>query len=326
MKLRQLTCALGVAAVLAGGCAASDATSETSAAPAGAADNGSCTSGPGVTDTKIRLGVTTPLSGSVANLGRQHLTAQEAFVKWVNGQGGINGRKLELVSQDDGFDPQKAVTNAQYLIDQEKVFALWGNVGSAQASAVKTVTASTKTPLLFPLAQGRDLTDPVQPYTFTIATPNYDLTRALSDHLAEDPKFTGQPVGFVIISSPDGAENVDGFKAGASGKGVKSVQTYERGATTFKPQLLALKSAGVKVVYAAVNDVQYPKLLQEAGELGLLGTITFIGSTSTATDQPFKLAANAVEGQYTTLYSELPTSDAPGAVQMRKALAEHAPG
>lgn len=281
---------------------------------------GACKSGPGISDTEIKLGVTLPLSGSVASLGSEHLKAQEAFVEWVNSEGGINGRKLSLTSQDDAFNAQKAVTNAQYLIDQKKVFALWGDVGSAATSAVQTLTKRTGTPLLFPYSLSKSVTNPVDPNTFSIATPNVDQTEALSDYLAIAPEFKGKKIGFIVISSPDGAENLDGFKAGASKDNMVKVQTYDPGATSFKPQLVALKDSGAEVIFAAVNDIQYAKVLQEANDLGFPSSLKFIGSPATASDQPFVLAKSQVEGNYTIVFSALPSGTGKGIENMRDTL------
>ncbi len=104
----------------------------------------------GVTDTEIKIGTSQPLSGSAASIGKSHLTAQEAFVERLNARGGVWGRKVKLVTQDDGFVPERAVANTQFLIDREQVAAIWGNVGTAPSVASMVITEAAKVPFLFP--------------------------------------------------------------------------------------------------------------------------------------------------------------------------------
>jgi len=120
-------------------CAADDEAADTGAAKD---DSGTCVNGPGVTDTSIKFGGSLPLSGPSATLGQEQLDAQEAFIEMVNEDGGINGRKLELVVQDSANDPQKDVTNIQYLLETEKVFGIWGSFGSANAVAIAPITTA----------------------------------------------------------------------------------------------------------------------------------------------------------------------------------------
>lgn len=305
----------------AGGAATTVADTAAAATTVAEAD---CELAQGVTDTTIKLGVTTPLSGNAASIGTQHLAAQEAFIETVNAAGGINGRTLEIVSQDDGFDPQRAVTNAQFLMEQEQVFALWGNVGSAPSSAVLPLADAASVPFLFPYALGRDITTPVKTYTYSIATPAYDQNVALSTFMSTDPAFAGKKIGLLVINSPDGAETADGFAAGPSAANVVSTQTYDRGSATFKAQLLEFESAGAEVIYTGVNDAEFAKILSEANEIGL--DATFYGSTGAVTAAVFELAGDFIEGSYGLVFVAPVDGPEPGLVDLNAALAEYKPG
>src|SRR3954451_23303019 len=104
---------VAVAALMAlAACSADDKGSVQSSS---GSSGGSCENGPGVTDKSIKFGGSLPLSGPSATLGQQQLDAEKAFIEMVNKDGGIHGRKLELVVQDSVNDPQKDVTNVQYL-------------------------------------------------------------------------------------------------------------------------------------------------------------------------------------------------------------------
>jgi ABC-type branched-subunit amino acid transport system substrate-binding protein len=102
---------------------------------------------PGVTDTEVVLGITTPLSGPAAAWGTTGLAA-EAWAKHVNEQGGVHGRKLRIVIKDDGYVPGRAVANVTDMKDG--VFAIVGLLGSAVANANKAIVAEAKIPTIYP--------------------------------------------------------------------------------------------------------------------------------------------------------------------------------
>ncbi len=336
---RKPMIALAVSSLALFGCAAEDEATSTTAAVAttAASDDSSATTAAadttvadecelaqGVTDTEIKFGTSQPLSGNAASIGTQHLDAQEAFVEMINDAGGIHGRMLTLESQDDGFDPQKAVTNAQFLMEQEKVFAIWGNVGSAPSSAVLPLTEAADVPFLFPYALGRDMTTPVKEYVYSIATPAFDQNVALSTFMATDEAFVGKKVGLMVINSPDGAETADGFMAGPSADNVVSSQTYDRGSATFKAQLLEFKSAGAEIIYTGVNDAEFSKILSEANEIGL--EAEFYGSTGVVTAAVFELAADFIDGNFGLVFVAPADGDEPGLVELNAALEQYKPG
>ena len=102
---------------------------------------------PGVTDSEVVLGITTPLSGPAAAWGTTGLGA-EAWAKHVNEQGGVHGRKLKLVLKDDGYNPGRAVANVNEFKDS--VFALVGLLGTAVLNANKDNVAEAKLPTIWP--------------------------------------------------------------------------------------------------------------------------------------------------------------------------------
>lgn len=277
----------------------------------------------GVTDKEIKIGTSQPLSGPAASIGKSHLTAQEAFVERLNARGGIWGRKVKLVSQDDGFVPERAVANAQFLVDREQVAAIWGNVGTAPSVASMVVTEAAKVPFLFPYALDRTITAPVKPYTFSMATPAYNQNVALSNLMKTTDPFKGKKIGVMVINSPDGIQTLDGFKAGASASSIVLDNTYERNSVTFKSQLLAFKAAGAGVVYTGVNDTQFAKVLVEADEIGYKPI--FFGSTGVVSTQSIALSAGKAEGAYSLVFTAPLDSDARGIGEMNAAVKKFRP-
>src|SRR5262245_27423249 len=89
----------------------------------------------GVTDTQIVLGQSAPLSGAAAQLGLDMQQGANLYFESVNSKGGVNGRKVVLKTLDDGYDPPKAAENTKKLINEDKVFALFGYVGTPTSMA-----------------------------------------------------------------------------------------------------------------------------------------------------------------------------------------------
>lgn len=280
---------------------------------------------PGVTNDAITFGMATPLSGASSSLGTDGQKGAEVFIKWVNDKGGTAGRKWNLVSQDDQFNPEKAVTAVRYLIDQQKVFALWGDVGSPVTAAMP-VFAQTKTPMLFPYALAHQLTNPVQPYIFSIVPPANVQDQVYSDYIAANLPPGNHVFGFLGLNSPDGQDAIAGFKAGKAGPMFKEVQFFEAGTTTWQPQLIALKSAGVTDIATHASDTWTAKILSEAQALGM--HVTVWASTGAVSPNIFKLAGNTLtEGLHAVSINASPTDTAvPGVKEMLDAFAKYAPG
>src|SRR5437762_3309514 len=90
----------------------------------------------GVTQSEIVIGMSNALSGPAAGLGTGVKTGALAYINKVNTAGGVNGRKIKLVSYDDGYEPDQAAAMTNKLIEQDKVFALFGYVGTPTSTAV----------------------------------------------------------------------------------------------------------------------------------------------------------------------------------------------
>jgi ABC-type branched-subunit amino acid transport system substrate-binding protein len=122
---------------------------------------------PGASDTEIKLGQTMPYSGPLsafATLGR----AEAAYYKMLNDQGGVNGRKITMLSIDDGFSPPKTVEQTRKLIEEDGVLAIVGSLGTATNSAVQKYLNGKKIPQLFLASGATKWADPEHyPWTMT---------------------------------------------------------------------------------------------------------------------------------------------------------------
>jgi len=137
----------------------------------------------GVTDSHIKFGMSSPLSGPTGAYGRQMKEGIEACFARVNAAGGVAGRKLDLVALDDGYETEPAVANARRLVNQEKVFALMGFYGSSPTAAVLPVLDEAGVPLIGTISGAEALRKPVNRHMFHLRASYGDETAAIIKNL-----------------------------------------------------------------------------------------------------------------------------------------------
>lgn len=142
----------------------------------------------GVTDKTIVLGQSAAFSGPAAKLGESMREGGLAYFDEVNRQGGIHGRKIELISLDDGYEPDRAIANTQKLIGEHKVFALFGYVGTPTSYAVMPIITDARIPFFGPFTGAEKLRNPVNKYIFNIRASYYDETEQLVDWLVSSQR------------------------------------------------------------------------------------------------------------------------------------------
>ncbi|WP_245475770.1 ABC transporter substrate-binding protein [Bradyrhizobium sp. Leo170] len=203
--------------------------------------------GPGVTDTEIKLGTTAPYSGPASGYG-VYGQAQTAYFQMVNDNGGINGRKINLISLDNAFSPPKAVEQTRKLVESEEVFAIAGFLGTATNAAVQKYLNTKKVPSLF-LTSGAERFNDSKEFPWIV--PFYPIYVAQGAALATsilsekpDPKIAVQ-----YVNDDLGKDFLRGLKKGLGGKAsaiVKEV-SHEITEPTIDNQVADCKSAGADV-------------------------------------------------------------------------------
>ena len=137
----------------------------------------------GVTDTEIRIGQFAAQTGPAAELGKRMQLGIQAHFAAVNAAGGINGRKLTLVSRDDGYEPEKAAAAAKALIEEDKVFALIGSVGTPTTLAAVPAINAAGIPLIGPFTGAQALREPFNRNIFHVRASYFDETERIVQHL-----------------------------------------------------------------------------------------------------------------------------------------------
>ena len=139
---------------------------------------------PGVTPTKIVLGQAAVLSGPAAQLGLQMRNGIKTYLDHVNAAGGVYGRTLELVSEDDRYEPSVAPAASRKLIQEHKVFALLGYVGTPTGAAHLPVTTQAKVTLVGMFTGAEILRLPMNRYVFHVRASYYDETETIVEQVA----------------------------------------------------------------------------------------------------------------------------------------------
>lgn len=204
-----------------------------------AASSGVLAADPGVSDNTITLGMSAPFSGPNEAYGKELKEGALAYFAQLNAAGGINGKKVELVSLDDGYETDRTVANTRKLINEHKVFALMGYYGSTPTTEAMKVFAEAKVPLVGTISGAASLRNPVNRYMFNLRASYADETEAIVNHM----------VGLGINNIALFYQN-DGF--GKSGKdGVTASLTRHK----LKPVAEASIERNALQVDAAVNQI-----------------------------------------------------------------------
>ena len=238
--------------------------------------------GPGVTDTEIKLGQTIPYSGpasAYANYGRVEL----AYFQMLNEQGGINGRKVRLISLDDGFSPPRTVEQTRKLVEQEGVLSIFGSLGTAPNSAIMKYLNVQKIPHLFLATAAAKFYDPKNfPWTMGILF-NYEEEAAIYARHLLNTKPDAK-VAILFQNDDFGKDFVKGFKIGLGNKAggmIVAELSYEISDPTVDSQIVSLTSSGADTMFNVTTPKFAAQTLRKMWNLGWKPThyLTFPSSS-----------------------------------------------
>ena len=201
--------------------------------------------GPGASDKEIKLGQTMPYSGpasAYATIGKVHM----AYFKMINEQGGVNGRKINLLSVDDGYSPPKTVEQVRKLVEQEEVLALFNTLGTAPNSAIHKYVNAKKVPHLM-LATGATKWGDPKNYPWTIG---FNLSYQSEGMIYAKWLLKNKPNAKIAVLYQNDDYGKDVFKGVKDGLGAKGASmivkeaTYEVSDPTVDSQIITLQASG----------------------------------------------------------------------------------
>lgn len=140
----------------------------------------------GVTSSEILVGMSNAQTGPASGLGRKLKEGATAYFNRVNDAGGIHGRKIKLVSYDDGYEPERSAAMTAKLINEDKVFTLFGYVGTPTSSAALPLVSKAQVPYIAPFTGAEMLRNPVNKIVFNVRASYFDETEAMVERLMKD--------------------------------------------------------------------------------------------------------------------------------------------
>ena len=225
---------------------------------------------PGITDTEIKIGQTMPYSGPASAYGAVGRT-ELAYFKMVNEMGGgVNGRKLNLISLDDGYSPPKTVEQTRRLVEQEGVAFIFGSLGTPTNAAIRSYLNDSKAPQLL-ISTGAAMFDDPQHYPWMMGSlPNYQTeAHIFAKHiLATKPDAK---IGVLYQNDGVGKDYLIGLRAGLgfdrAAMIIKEV-SYEVSEPTVDSQVVTLQSSGADVFVIAATPKAAAQTIRKTYDIG----------------------------------------------------------
>ena len=247
--------------------------------------NGAAHAEPGVFDDRIVFGQSAAFEGPAAALGLAMREGILAAFNEVNAAGGVGGRKLELVSYNDSYEPEKAIANTKRLIDEDEVFALVGEVGTPTSNAAQPISTEKGAPFIGPFTGAAFLRNPSLGNVINVRGSYDEETEAWIAHLTNDLGVSR--IAILYQDDPFGRAGLSGVTKAMEKRDMKLVAegTYERNTTAVKMALLDIRKAdpqAVVMVGAYKPCAEFIKLAHRLKLNPVFVNISFVGANALA--------------------------------------------
>jgi branched-chain amino acid transport system substrate-binding protein len=263
---------------------------------------------PGADDKEIKVGQIGPYSGPASAYGVIGKT-EEAYFKKINAEGGINGRKIKYLPQDDGYNPAKTVEMARKLVEEDEVLLVFNSLGTPSNTAIQKYMNTKKVPQLFVATGATKWGDPKN-FPWTMGwQPNYQTEgRIYAQHILETKP--NAKIGVLYQNDDYGKDYLKGFEDGLGDKAktmIISKVTYEVTDPTVDSQMVSLKSSGADTFFNITTPKFAAQAIKKAAEIDWKPThyLNNVSAQVGATLKPAGLE-NSV-GIITTQYGKDPT-------------------
>src|SRR5437016_5081906 len=263
--------------------------------------------GPGASDTEIKLGQSTPLSGPASAFGAGAGRAVVGYFDMLNEQGGINGRKISFTQLDNAYSAPKAVEQSRKLVDDIGVLAEVGTIGTVPNVAIQKYLNSKQVPQLFITAGGRRFNDPKNfPWTVPLY-PDFETEgRVVGKYLLKNRPDA--KIGVLYQNDDYGKDYLRGLRAGL-GEMAKQIvldASYELADPTIDSQIVQLKSAGIDTLVEQSSSKAAAQSIRKVHELNW-HPLHIIGGSTASVETILKPAGlEASKGLVTTQFLKQP--------------------
>ena len=247
----------------------------------------------------IKVGVLLPLTGSQAKFGEIEKRSYEMAAAEINAKGGVNGKKIELLFEDDTGKPDVGRSGMEKLISREKVPVITGGYSSSVTAAAAPVAQQFKVPFVICTGSADDVTEKGYDYVFRVNPPASEYPNAVKSFLHEVGKDV-KTIALLYENSAFGQSSSKSFEADAVALGLKIVvkEGYQAGAIDFKPILTKVKAANPDMIYMVSYVMDASLLMRQSKELRINPKM-FVGGGAGFTLPEFaKSAGDASDGVY----------------------------
>jgi branched-chain amino acid transport system substrate-binding protein len=244
----------------------------------------------------IKIGVIEPLSGAVAASGSYVRMGAEIARDWINARGGINGRKVELIIEDNKSDPKEAASAAEKLIVRDKVPAIMGAWGSSMTLAAMPKLEEYGVPMVVETSSAATITKRGNPWIFRISPPSEMEALGLEQYVE---RLGVRRADFLAVNTDWGRGAIGAFGDMLKKKGVAvgAAEFMDQAATDMSAQLTKIKGTGGDTLFLTTAVEQITLVLKQAQEQRLARRVVTTGGSSSPT-QLIKQAGPAAEGSY----------------------------
>jgi len=238
----------------------------------------------GVTANRILLGQAAVFSGPAAQLGIQMRNGIKAYLDHVNEKGGVHGRKVELVTEDDRYEPSVAPAATRKLIEQDKVFALLGYVGTPTGVAHLPVVTQAKVPLVGMFTGAEALRAPLNRYVFHVRASYYDETEKIVEQVVSTG---GKKIAVFYQNDAYGEAGRKGTEMALGKRGMKihSNGTVERNTLKVEDAVKTINASepdAIVMVGAYAACAEFIKQMRSGGSGATFYNVSFVGSKALA--------------------------------------------
>ena len=286
----------------------------------------------GVTKDKIVFGQPAPLDGPASALGLGMKQGLEAAFAEINKAGGIKGRKLELKSIDDGYEPTKSIEAVKKLLNDDKVFAIAGPVGTPTSAATQPIANGAGVPFIGAFTGVEFLREPHKPLVLNIRASYFQETEAMVERLTKD--LGASKIAIMYQDDAFGQAGLAGVKRALDKRQMQLAGegTFERNTVAVKSALLSIKKADPEAVIMISPYKPAAEFIRLAKQLKLNATfvnISFVGSDALAKELgkdgagvvvtqvvPFPMGNVPVVARYQAALKAVAPSEQPGFISL----------
>ena len=225
--------------------------------------------GVGATDTEIKIGNIMPYSGPASAYGVIGKT-EAAYFNKINAEGGINGRKINFISYDDGYSPPKTVEQARRLVESDEVLLIFNSLGTPPNSAIQKYMNSKKVPQLFVATGATKWNDPRE-FPWTMGwQPNYQSkSRIYAKYILKE--LPNAKIAILYQNDDYGKDYVKGLKDGLGARAASMIvaeEGYETTQPTIDSEIVKLKSTGADVFFNVTTPKFAAQAIKKVTEIG----------------------------------------------------------